>query len=450
MMWNFQLNNNPSFLKEFTTKVKEAGEDEEELEDVDAEEDQEIRSNRPSNTAANRYAQVMQTLSRARARKNNVNPKTPTGRLIEWLGNRTLNLNDQQSVGESLIIQSHLRTCARPVSRYVNRITRRYGVFRSIRQKEGHWYKRGVKLGRGLDPLEVDIVLLSIMSAADQVMATARENSGVEQLSVMVQSMKSLYRTQVVVDEAADFSPVQLACMSTISRPLTNRRDRSFFACGDFNQRVTSHGSQSFKDMQWAVPKIELEEINVAYRQTKLLNDFARKVASLSSSKSTTSAPHEYVDNEGVPPIILENAHSTEEISRWLSKGICKIEKDMKMLPSIAILVNSDQQADKIAECLNKASDIVENSIEVKACRDAMLENENVVRVFDVQHIKGLEFEAAFFIGLDKLAKDKPDVFEKYLYVGATRAARYLGLTCEGDLPAKIEALRPLLKKNWD
>jgi DNA helicase IV len=51
------------------------------------------------------------------------------------------------------------------------------------------------------------------------------------------------------------------------------------------------------------------------------------------------------------------------------------------------------------------------------------------VRVFDVQHIKGLEFEAVLFVGLERLAQRYPDLFEKYLYVGATRAAMFFGMT---------------------
>ena len=447
--WNRQMNQDSDFLSEFAAKIAEAGEDEEDQDEVDEEEDQENQSSRPSGVA-NRYAQIMRSMSMARVRKRRVNPKSPTGQLIEWLGERTLTPDDQQSVGESLINQSNLRTCARPVSRYVNRVARRYSTYRRARQKEGLWYKKGAKLERRLDPLEVDIILLSLMKAADNVMAAASSTSEVEKMSVMVQGMKDLYHTQVVVDEATDFSPVQLACMATIARPLTSQRNRSFFACGDFNQRVTSHGSKSIKDMKWAVPKIELKEISVAYRQTKLLNDFARSIASLSSTHVTTSTPHEYVDNEGVPPIILEDTRDTDKISRWLAKNICKIEKDLGKLPSIAVLVNSDREADEIAECLGDTDDIVENSIEVMACRDAMLENENAIRVFDVRHIKGLEFEAAFFVGIDKLAEDEPDVFEKYLYVGATRAARYLGLTCREKLPTKIEKLRPFLKKSWD
>ena len=74
---------------------------------------------------------------------------------------------------------------------------------------------------------------------------------------------------------------------------------------------------------------------------------------------------------------------------------------------------------------------------------------ESDVRIFDVQHIKGLEFEAVFFVGIDRLAQNYPDVFDKYLYVGATRAATYLGLTCNLELPPGVAALEDLFDEDW-
>ncbi|HAZ8153761.1 TPA: ATP-binding domain-containing protein [Escherichia coli] len=52
------------------------------------------------------------------------------------------------------------------------------------------------------------------------------------------------------------------------------------------------------------------------------------------------------------------------------------------------------------------------------------------MRVFDIQHIKGMEFEAVFFVSIDQLATLHPALFGKYLYVGITRAATYLDVTC--------------------
>lgn len=68
----------------------------------------------------------------------------------------------------------------------------------------------------------------------------------------------------------------------------------------------------------------------------------------------------------------------------------------------------------------------------------------NEVRVFDVQHIKGLEFEAVFFLGIDRLA-EREELFDRFLYVGATRAATHLGMTCESDLPPRITHLKMYL-----
>ena len=71
------------------------------------------------------------------------------------------------------------------------------------------------------------------------------------------------------------------------------------------------------------------------------------------------------------------------------------------------------------------------------------------MRVFDIQHIKGLEFEAVFFVGIDQLAALHPAMFDNYLYVGTTRAANYLGVTCEGALPTAIESLRTHFGQDW-
>ena len=40
-------------------------------------------------------------------------------------------------------------------------------------------------------------------------------------------------------------------------------------------------------------------------------------------------------------------------------------------------------------------------------------------------------------------------MFDKYLYVGTTRAANYLGVTCEGALPTAIESLRTHFGQDW-
>lgn len=66
-----------------------------------------------------------------------------------------------------------------------------------------------------------------------------------------------------------------------------------------------------------------------------------------------------------------------------------------------------------------------------------------------MEHIKGLEFEAVFFVDIDKLAQSYPETYEKYLYVGVTRAATYLGMTCSTTLPSLLEPLRDLMGETF-
>jgi len=47
-------------------------------------------------------------------------------------------------------------------------------------------------------------------------------------------------------------------------------------------------------------------------------------------------------------------------------------------------------------------------------------------------------------------ARRRPELFDKYLYFGATRAATYLGMICDGlALPRKINEPAPLFQLDW-
>jgi superfamily I DNA/RNA helicase len=99
-------------------------------------------------------------------------------------------------------------------------------------------------------------------------------------------------------------------------------------------------------------------------------------------------------------------------VRQWLAARIYEVEKAIGRLPSVAVFVDGDDLIDPL------------------------------VNVTHIQHIKGLEFEAVFFIGIDGLAQRLPDLFQRFLYVGVTRAAPYLAVTCERALPNLIEPLR--------
>ncbi|MGR4001144.1 MAG: ATP-binding domain-containing protein [Alphaproteobacteria bacterium] len=441
---NSQINKDRNFLDDLVHLIERLSELSDDPEDQDAEdEDEDENEGEPiplrigRKEAVRQYMQTIRSQARARARSRNVSKTSRAGRIMEWLGDRSLPDQDMKTIGESLLVQSALRQFVNPVHRYINRIPMRYRRFRRARQSENRWYRVERFNPADIHPLEVDILLLAMMRGTDDLIRKARVLDSDDGARASFDRLRHLYRTQVLADEATDFSPIQLACMVALTRPET----RSFFACGDFNQRVTEWGTRSKEQMEWAVSGINIRTISVPYRQSQQLRDFARQMVILSGGSPDKEAPSDYIDNEGVPPVLALGMIEESKIAKWLAARIRKIEKFRRELPSIAVLVNSEEEVKSIAAALDE--ELTEQNIQVIACLGGkVLGRDGAVRVFNVEHIKGLEFEAVFFIGVDRLAEIHPESFDKYLYVGATRAATYLGITCEQSLPPKMAGLK--------
>jgi hypothetical protein len=443
---NLQVNRNKDFLDAMATFIASSNEPTDEETDEEADDDEEVGAPRTGRVAAvAAYRRAVRSLARARARKRTVSKTTIAGRLVEWLGDRALTDQELPALGANLIVQSALRAFANPVRRYVDGTTARYRRFRRVRQGEHRWYRRDGFSPTEVHPLEVDIILLATLRASDELIAGVPALvEGDTPSRNTLGRMTQLYRTQVLVDEVADFSPIQLACMATIARPAT----RSFFACGDFNQRVTSFGTRSLDEVKWARPDITTRVVTVAYRQSRYLHSLAQQLVTLFGRAEDRSVLADFVENDGVPPVLATGMAETRAVASWLADRIVEIDDVFEELPAIAVLVSTEDEVRPVAKALGDA--LVDHNISVEACPDGKVRGrDGAVRVFNVEHIKGLEFEAVFFLGIDKLAASQPDLFDKYLYVGSTRAATYLGITCEKALPRNMVPLERLFGRDW-
>ncbi len=395
--------------------------------------------------AVTQYFNVVRTASRAVARGRKVRPDTKSGRILEWLGGRIPKDEEKRLIGSNLLLLTQLRKFSNPHNRFLTSIPRIYKRFRSAMKKEGRWYSSAPKKTNEISDLEIDAIILLIFRNATKLATNLppREVASSANLSRLRQLM-SLNMNQVLVDEATDFSAIQLACMFE----LTNPKLRSFFACGDFNQRLTRWGVRDNSQIAWISKTIDTETITVSYRQSEKLVHFARELAKLGDAGLTDTVLPDRVDNQGLPPALMEASQSSSTVVGWLAKRIQEIERLVGMLPSIAILVNEESQVEQISEGLSSA--LAEANIQVTACSNGVVIGQDAnVRVFDIQHIKGLEFEAVFFVNIDILARMEPELFTKFIYVGATRAATYLGLICDDSLPKELEGLRHLFASDW-
>ena len=463
--FNLQVNKDKRFLDDLAAFVEGLPEltDDSEDQDVDIEDDEATKPpqrERPS--AENLYMQAARAhakaqvkkaqvkksqVKKAQVKKRKTSKPTQNDLLIEWLGDRSLPDKDLKEVGEILRIQSALRPLANFVRLYIDGIPKRYGRFRRERQAENKWYHAEKFDSKGIHPLEVDLLLLAMIRSTNDLIKSAptlgNDNS---RAKATLERLQNLYCTQVLVDEVSDFSPIQLSCMAALARPGI----QSFFACGDFNQSLTNcWGTHPIEQMKWAVPNIETQTVSKAYRQSHQLHTLANKIVNLSGDKSTDNVNlAEYAENEGVPPVLATQMNEVPRIADWLASRIEEIKNSLDELPSIAVLVSTEKEVRPLAKALDDA--LTDQNISVEACINVLAHSQdNAVRVFDVQHIKGLEFEAVFFVSLDRLADIYPDLFNKYLYVGATRAATYLGITCEQELPSDMTELKESFEEKW-
>ena len=447
---NLQLNRNRAFLDELARVIDSLQQaqatDADDQDDPDADEEEDATAPRTGRAAAlNAYMQAVRAQARAAASKRAVSKASRNGKIIEWLGERGLTEADRAEVGASLLVQASARRFVNPVKRYLDGIPKRYRAFRRERQPANTWYRHEGFEARDIHPLELDIVLLAILRAAGDLISRPNVLRDIDSPAwSSLQPILGHYRNQILVDEATDFSPIQLASMAALAHP----RLRSFFACGDFNQRLTTWGARSADDLKWVFADFDIKEITVSYRQSKQLNDLARAmIRAVGGTEQDASLPA-HMDSVGVAPALLEHATNAEAIVGWLADRIREIERFVGQLPSTAIFVNTEDDVAPVADALNAA--LAEHNIQVIACREGQaVGQESNVRVFDIQHIKGLEFEAVFFVGIDQLATLHPALFDKYLYVGTTRAATYLGVTCQGTLPSAIESLRTHFCQDW-
>jgi hypothetical protein len=177
---------------------------------------------------------------------------------------------------------------------------------------------------------------------------------------------------------------------------------------------VTANGLQSEGEIQWlnraTGARIDLRKVDIGYRQSRRLRDLSDAMANLldGASHAQTTAPPG-AEEADVWPLLAES-QSGDALGAWLAKRIHEVEKGVGRLPSIAVFVDGDELIDPLVQSTERL--LAERNIPIVGCKEGRIVGDaREVRVFDIQHIKGLEFEAVFFVGIDRLADRLPRSF---------------------------------------
>lgn len=372
----------------------------------------------------------------ARQRSGGARPGREARVVLEIIGEREPQGWSLEALGQLNRTVAALRRLADAPQRSVMGLVPYY---RAFREQHPELYVEGMEPTK-ISGAELDVLLLVALRGSRRLFRLNQDRLAIDQVPEWLDRVRSRYVLQVFVDEATDFSAVQLGCMMELCHP----QMRSWFACGDFKQRLTSHGIQSVAELDWLSRRvrqpIDVRDISTGYRQSERLAAFTRALDDASVPPATTTEP----------AILAVTGMSEQALASWLAAQIGAVERAVGRLPSIAIFVDGDAQIDPLVAALTPG--LGAQNISVVGCKEGrVIGDQQEVRVFDVKHVKGLEFEAAFFVGVDTLAARLPELFDRYLYVGATRAATYLGITTSGELPPQLERVRDhlALQGSW-
>jgi hypothetical protein len=271
------------------------------------------------------------------------------------------------------------------------------------------------------------------------------------QLSTLNHSYLIAYKNHckpvIGIDEASDFSLIDLLAINSFRHPDLS----SVTLSGDIMQRMTTDGLNSWEDLAKVIPGTERMNLIVSYRQSPTLLSLAQSIYEKSTGDLANYKSYIEKDDLEPKPLIFISDDEEEKLS-WIAERVIEIYKAYgDSIPSIAIFLPDENQLERFANKIGNIDVLSDVGILVKACRNGeVLGDKNTIRIFSIDKIKGLEFEAVFFHNLDDLKNQNlsNDLLLKYLYVGLPRATFYLGLTASKELDGDLNFLSEKFDKS--
>ncbi|MBP1995282.1 HelD family protein [Paenibacillus eucommiae] len=231
----------------------------------------------------------------------------------------------------------------------------------------------------------------------------------------------------VVIDEAQDFSPFQVAILNQYTR------NNSFTILGDLSQGIHAYqGIWSWDELLTLFPDEQTGyfELERSYRSTFEIIQFANGVLSRGVSTDLLAVP---VFRSGDKVRVLQ----TTETDRLplLVKTLNRIREGSSS--TIAIIGRTEKHAEELDQALQQAG-FACNLITAK-----QREYKGGISVLPVYLAKGLEFDAVILMDVDTDHYSRDMLDAKLLYVGCTRSLHELWLIYQNELSPLIDTQDP-------
>ncbi|MDE6578214.1 MAG: hypothetical protein K2K58_08600 [Muribaculaceae bacterium] len=336
------------------------------------------------------------------------------------------------SIGSiALFVRNYASLCRGIESNIIGIIHRLYKSFRKC-QLESELYRKELlkkvinkDSNKYLHPDEQNLVLGFINEILHRIYKKSRIRfDGLNHKYAL--AFKETVRNIIGIDEATDYSLLDYYFMVSFR----HYEFSSITLCGDLMQGLNSNGIANWDVLRdFNLPKLEVKSLNISYRQLPTLLNMARELYhdDLGSYPNYRS---EMASSEKEPQPLMFISNNEWEKADWISERILDILNIYdNELPSVAIFVGDNVN---ISDFIERISDIGKLSgIDIVNCSgDRQLQNKEMIRVFRLSEVKGMEFEAAFFYDIDDaISSHDQQLMRRYLYVGISRATSHLAAT---------------------
>ncbi|MFF2876033.1 HelD family protein [Gottfriedia sp. NPDC057991] len=227
----------------------------------------------------------------------------------------------------------------------------------------------------------------------------------------------------VIVDEAQDFSPFQIALLKQMTI------GNSFTILGDLSQAIHEYqGINNWDEFLEVFNEKEVTyyELNRSYRSTMEIIHFANEIIKKANIPVSLANP---VFRSGEKVKIQEVDHTNR--IQVIINSIQQLKKDK--MDTIAIIGRTED------ECAILHSELSAAGEEVSFIHSKQRKYEGGISVVPVYLSKGLEFDAVLLVDVDDVHYEEKKQDAKLLYVGCTRALHNLTVLYSGNKSPLIE-----------
>jgi DNA helicase-2/ATP-dependent DNA helicase PcrA len=225
----------------------------------------------------------------------------------------------------------------------------------------------------------------------------------------------------LVVDEAQDFSPLELLVL------LQTAKQNSVSLAGDTAQRITENDFSDWDEvLSWLGQKpVQVTPLQISYRCTRQIMELANALL----GEERPSDPGQAARTGAA--VELLRCSDRGAAMTFLGDALADLVR-REPKASVAVLTRTTEQADQAYQALRRA-DIPP----LRRVLDQDFSFGPAVEVTDIAQTKGLEFDYVVLLDLDRATFPDTSSSRHLLHVGATRAVHQLWLVC-WDRPSPV------------